>query len=53
MSESEEFRFDSILLALAEQHKNGVPEVREIIVHTQSFYLFCILFVILIFGFAI
>lgn len=27
MSESEENRFDSILLALAEQHKNGVPEV--------------------------
>lgn len=26
MSE-EENRFDSILLALAEQHKNGVPEV--------------------------
>lgn len=23
----EESRFDSILLALAEQHKNGVPEV--------------------------
>lgn len=28
MSDSEEHRFDSILLALAEQHKNGVPEVR-------------------------
>lgn len=27
MSESEENRFDSILLALAEQHKGGVPEV--------------------------
>lgn len=27
MSSSEEHRFDSILLALAEQHKNGVPEV--------------------------
>lgn len=27
MSESEEYRFDSILLALAEQHKGGVPEV--------------------------
>lgn len=27
MSESEEYRFDSILLALAEQHKDGVPEV--------------------------
>lgn len=27
MSETEENRFDSILLALAEQHKNGVPEV--------------------------
>lgn len=27
MSESEENRFDSILLALAEQHKEGVPEV--------------------------
>lgn len=29
MSESEENRFDSILLALAEQHKNGVPEVKS------------------------
>lgn len=27
MSDSEEHRFDSVLLALAEQHKNGVPEV--------------------------
>lgn len=27
MSELEENRFDSILLALAEQHKGGVPEV--------------------------
>lgn len=30
MSEHEE-RFDSILLALAEQHKGGVPEVAQII----------------------
>lgn len=30
MSDSEEHRFDSILLALAEQHKGGVPEVRDI-----------------------
>lgn len=29
MSDSEENRFDSILLALAEQHKNGVPEVNN------------------------
>lgn len=28
MSDSEEHRFDSILLALAEQHKGGVPEVK-------------------------
>lgn len=27
MSDSEAERFDSILLALAEQHKNGVPQV--------------------------
>lgn len=27
MSESEEYRFDSVLLALAEQHKGGVPDV--------------------------
>lgn len=27
MSDSEQYRFDSILLALAEQHKEGVPEV--------------------------
>lgn len=27
MSDSEEYRFDSVLLALAEQHKGGVPEV--------------------------
>lgn len=27
MSESEENRFDSVLLALAEQHKGGVPQV--------------------------
>lgn len=27
MSDNEENRFDSILLALAEQHKEGVPEV--------------------------
>lgn len=29
MSESDENRFDSILLALAEQHKEGVPEVNS------------------------
>lgn len=27
MSEAKEFHFDSVLLALAEQHKEGVPEV--------------------------
>lgn len=30
MSDSGEHRFDSILLALAEQHKEGVPEVISI-----------------------
>lgn len=44
MSE-EENRFDSILLALAEQHKNGVPEVSIFFHRFSVWYLMNKMFV--------
>lgn len=40
MSEEDPSRFDSILLALAEQHKGGVPEVNEISICVINIFFF-------------